>query len=278
MDGSIHHARVADFIIRHRQPPELSRKIERAVENWKHFFALPEEVKRRFRYSGDEKISGAGYELKKGENGHDLKETMHIRRDQYSFLFDQVRAVGSNEARYLVEAGLTLLDELDAFVLLFAKEVEEVCNLAGFAAKIHAARHFNIFRLLHYLGERSSGDEFAAPHCDKGDFTGTLYQDGPGVEMLSTDGTWIPMDAEEKESLFFAGLRLQYHTKGQLLAPCHRVIATSQMAQYGRVSAVCFSNMQEGPFFDKERLGRTQNIAPGSTYDMPFEEFATFFQ
>ena len=69
------------IIADHGIPDEL---IHRAEEKAKAFFALPDEVKRRYHIPGGGGARGYtpfGIETAKGQKAHDLKEFWHVGRD-----------------------------------------------------------------------------------------------------------------------------------------------------------------------------------------------------
>lgn len=255
----------------------LQEKVEVMVARWQEFCTLPEEVKARFGYSQDARISGAGYELKRGTDGFDLKEDFHVRLDQESFLRAEADKVGAPEAHRFLDAAVAVYPELDALICDFLEDVERVYGLSNLVSDAKAWSHRRIIRLLHYFGDKEPGMLLGDPHPDKGGFTTHLYESDPGVERLTVDGRYVPMDVEDGETLIFAGLGLQHRSRCAVKAPWHRIVANERTARTGRVAAVSFSSMANSRYYDKARVGRTQGLVPGSTYAMPFPDFDRMF-
>jgi len=257
-------------------PPELRIGVEEAVGAWKEFCALPEEMKVRFSYDPDAKTSGNGYELKKGSS-FDLKENVHLRVNAQEMLLERARAVDDVVAPRFVEKALALNGLMGPLLRAFAEGVEREYGIPGFADDVMAKQPDWLIRFLHYFGDREPGEEIATPHTDKGGFTLHLYESAPGVERLTYDKKWVEMPLPGGKTVIIPGMGLQNRSRCRLKATCHRVVATEETAQTGRFSAVCFLNFRNARYFDKSRFGAQQEWAPGAFYDMPFEEFDTFF-
>lgn len=265
-----------DMLAYFPSPPLLKRVTDETVAKWQAFCALPEEIKVLFGYTGDERFSGAGYELKRG-GGFDLKEDFHVRRDKKEFLYAEAQKIGAREAIEFLDASMALYEQLDPVIEQFATFIEDTYAQDNLVRDVLAYKDSLILRFLHYFGGRSAHDVLGDPHPDKGGFTGHLYESHPGVERLTIDGQWVPMDVDSGETAFFAGLGLQHRTKCLLRSPWHRIVANAQTANEGRWSAVCFSNIANGRYYDKQRVGRTQGLPQGLSYKQSFEEFDTLF-
>lgn len=263
--------------VRAPYPADLRAAVAEAVSAWQAFCALPEDIKKRIRYSGDLNVSGVGYELKleRGEF-NDLKEDFHIRQTERDFLAGEAAKVGLVAERFLasVEA---LSSYIDPLVSSFAERVEDAVGLDGFAADTREKMPRALFRFLHYFGDRAPGELLAVPHVDKGGFTLHLHESHPGLEHLTYDGVWEPMDFSTGETAIIPAMRMQYRSENRLKATCHRVVANEETARIGRFSAVCFMDFSHTPFYDKAKHGRLQNMPAGFNYRMPFAEFAKLF-
>jgi len=258
--------------------PDLRAGVEEAVDAWKAFCLLPEELKLKFPYSSDAKVSGNGYELKKDLGSADLKEDFHLRVAVRDWLMESAEAVDPVVTPDFVEKALAVNELIAPLLREFGEAVEQKHGIPGFADDIMAKQPFWLLRFLHYFGDREPGDEIAAPHVDKGGFTLHLYESDRGVEQLTyADKQWVPMPLSHDQTVIIPGMGLQNRSKGVLRATCHRVVATEESAKQGRYSAVCFFNFNNVRFYDKERFGRLQNWEPGAFYDMPFEEFDKLF-
>ena len=258
-------------------PDSLRNAVGDMMAAWEAFCTLPERDKSKFGYTPDTSFSGAGYELKKVEGKADLKEDFHVRRDKREFLYAGASRVNAPEGFQFLDASFAVYDQLDPLIKAFVEEVESHYGLANLAQDAVSCKEHLIIRLLHYFGNRNPGDIFGEQHCDKGGFTGHLYESDSGVERLTRDGRWVPLDVAHGEAAFFPGLGLQHRAKCQLTAPCHRIVANESTAVVGRFSSVCFSDIGNGRHWDKERVGRTQNQPAGFNYRIPFDEFDQFF-
>lgn len=263
-------------------PPALKAAVAEAVSAWKAFCALPEEVKLHFTYTNDTTVgSGVGYELKKGGNGVDVKENFHVRASQRPFLMAEAQKVGPAALAFVTTA-LNINTHLLPFVREFSQMAELAYAMPGFEIDVCKAMPRWTLRFLHYFPTGDAAELMASHHPDKGGFTPHLWESAPGLERLTFDEnpaerTWVPMPFAHDETVIFPGLRMQHRSRCRLKATCHRVVANEQTAKEGRYSAVAFVDFLNTPYFDKLRVGRTQAFAPGFNYDMPFEEFKTYF-
>ncbi|MEK7100818.1 MAG: hypothetical protein AAB921_01840, partial [Patescibacteria group bacterium] len=259
-------------------PTDLREGVEEAVAAWKAFCELPVEQKQKFVYSGDLNISGNGYELKLNDARADLKEDFHLRVSVADWLREQALLVDPTVTIHFVNTALKLNGLMTDTLRSFAEAVEQRYKIEGFADDVMARQPQWLLRFLHYFGGREPGDEFAAPHVDKGGFTLHLYESNDGVESLSFDTKeWQSLPLAHDETVFFAGMGLQQRAECELRALCHRVIATPETAENGRYSAVAFIGFEHARYWDKEKHGRMQDWAPGAFYDMPFTELNQYF-
>lgn len=258
-------------------PSELRAGVQEAVAAWEKFCALPEEMKARINYSGDQNVSGVGYELKlELGNKKELKEDFHVRLTEREYLEKEAAKVGAAAQEFL-EASFALNALVAPVIAEFAAAVEEKFAMPAFAADTQAKQPRALFRFLHYFGNRKAGDELALPHVDKGGFTLHLYESHPGLEHLTQSRTWEPMAFSTGETAIIPALRMQLRAENRLKATCHRVVANEETAKNGRFSAVCFMDFANTGYFDKARHGRQQDRALAFNYDMSFAEFASLF-
>ncbi len=159
----------------------------------------------------------------------------------------------------------------------FARSVEEIFALKGFAQEVSESKDAWTFRYLHYFGDRAVGDETALPHVDKGGFTLHLFESCPGLQYLNFDKTWQEMPVSDRETVIIPGLQLQFKSKNELKALCHRVVATEYSAEKGRYSMVCFIPLKQTLVYNKAGSGRTQEFAPGFNYEMSYEDISKIF-
>ncbi|MDA8611408.1 hypothetical protein N9L18_00905 [Candidatus Pacebacteria bacterium] len=261
--------------IEYSQP--LRDAVLRMEESWRTFCSLPEEAKMTFPYSKES--AGVGYELKQ-EKGKslDLKENFNFTIGRYGWLMNSARKSGLLEAIDLVNRCRDVALELQPEVESFAEEVEQKLGVDGFAKETVRSVDTYYVRLIHYFGDREVGEETATSHTDKSGFTFHLYENTPGLQRLTYDGEWVDMAVSDGRTQIIPNMQLQYRTKGDLKATCHRVIATEKSAKEGRYAAVCFVMLKDTPKYDKEAAGRLQEREPGFNYTESHKSFSRLFK
>ena len=261
-----------------KYPPELRFAVEESVSAWKAFCELPEEKKILFEYEQDVKTSGNGYEHKKSDTSVDVKENAHVRTIARNLLLFESAKADPVIGPAFVEKALAVVPLMQPIIREFARTVEKELHVPGFEEDVMAYEPHWLVRYLHYFGDRKVGEELAAPHTDKGGFTLHLYESAGGVEYLTYDTReWKELPLSLGETVIIPGVGIQNRTKCQLKALAHRVIAVEDAASIGRYSAVCFFGFNNTRYFDKATFGPQQNYAPGTFYDVPFEQFDSFF-
>jgi hypothetical protein len=218
-----------------------------------------------------------GYELKETPGASlDLKEDFHYTQDGSDWLVATAGKMGEISSLKFVESAKALVPLIRPMVLHFATEVERTHDLTGFVDEVSSGQGKWIIRFLHYFGGRTEGEETATAHADKSGFT-LSFPSTPGLERLDYDGGWHPMSVPEGQTLIHPSMQLQYRSRGDLKALCHRVVATETTAGTGRFSMVCFIPLTKTASYNKKGVGRLQEFAPGFNYTMPFPEFEKLF-
>ncbi|MEO8115648.1 MAG: 2-oxoglutarate and iron-dependent oxygenase domain-containing protein [Phenylobacterium sp.] len=206
-------------------------RIDRALAAAKAFFALPEDVKRRYKLpvGGQRGYTPFGIETAKGETHHDLKEFWHTGRDL--------------PAGHRYRA--TMADNVwpDAEVPEFHAEVGWLYGALGamglkvleaIAAYLGLERHFfddtvdlgnSILRLLHYPPAPFDGPNIrAAAHEDINVITLLLGAEEAGLEVLDRDGRWLAINPPGGSLVCNIGDMLQRLTNHRLPSTTHRVV------------------------------------------------------
>ena len=182
----------------HGIPAEL---IARAEEKSRAFFALPEEVKRRYHLQGQGGARGYtpfGIERAKDAAVHDLKEFWHVGR---------TLPPGDPLERFMQPN--VWPDEVasfrDTFETLYATmERTGLRILSAIALHLGLPEHFfdptvengnSVMRLLHYppVPVEAEGRIRAAAHEDINTITLLLGAEEAGLELLAKDGRWLPV-------------------------------------------------------------------------------------
>jgi len=207
-------------------------RIDAAYDAFRRFFALPEEVKRRYHVPGG---GGArGYtpfmvETAKDSQYPDLKEFWHVGReiprdsrhaaDMPPNLWPE-EVPGFREAAY----GLyTALDELGSHVLsALALHIDLPAD--WFADKTDFGN--SILRPIHYppITSTEVPNVRAGAHEDINLITLLVGASAAGLEVLSRKGEWVPFTAAEDTIVVNIGDMLQRLTNHVYPSTTHRVV------------------------------------------------------
>jgi isopenicillin N synthase-like dioxygenase len=206
-------------------------KIEAALAAAKRFFALPDEVKRRYKLpvSGQRGYTPFGVETAKGETHHDLKEFWHVGRDlapghRYrSHMPDNIWP-DADVAEFHETVGW-LYAALDAMGLKVLEAVATWLGLERHFFDATVAEGNSILRLLHYPPVPKDGPHIrAAAHEDINVITLLLGAEEAGLEVKEKDGTWLPINPPAGSLVCNIGDMLQRLTNDKLPSTTHRVV------------------------------------------------------
>src|SRR5918998_800260 len=210
-------------------PDEL---IRRADEKAKAFFALPEEVKRKYHVPGGGGARGYtpfGIETAKGAKAHDLKEFWHVGRELppgHPFRNHMGDNVWPEEVPGFKDTFLELYDTFDRTGLKILKAIARFLRIDE-DYFIDTVRDGNsVMRLLHYPpieGEPGSNVR-AGAHEDINTITLLLGAEEAGLELQTRDGRWLPICPKPGELVVNIGDMLQRLTNGLLRSTTHRVV------------------------------------------------------
>lgn len=268
-----------DGLYRLEYPAELRAAVQKTVEAWKEFCALPQEVKAQFPYA-----NGVGFEHKTGGGAtDDIKDDFHFTEDGSSFLHSSVKKVKTPQlkeaAAKLLEASQLLVYRLQALVMVFTDALEVQFGMKDLMNETLASQGTWFVRLLYYPGDRKVGENIGMPHIDKSAFTLHLYESDPGLQGLTyADKKWVDTPVSDHDTVIFPGFQMQYRSKGKIKALCHRVVSNETTSKAGRYSMVCFFSLKNTPKYNKDSIGRLQDQAPGFNYDIGFDEVEKMFK
>jgi isopenicillin N synthase-like dioxygenase len=217
------------IIADHGIPDDL---IHRAEDKAKAFFALPEEVKRKYAIAGGGGARGYtpfGIETAKGAKSHDLKEFWHVGRDLppgHKFRAHMPDNVWPDEVPSFRDTFTELYATFDRTGLKILKAIARFLNVEEdyFADTVRDGN--SVMRLLHYPpieGEPGSHVR-AGAHEDINTITLLLGAEEAGLELLTRDGRWIPVSPKPGEMVVNIGDMLQRLTNGVLRSTSHRVV------------------------------------------------------
>jgi isopenicillin N synthase-like dioxygenase len=244
------------IIADHGIPDEL---IHRAEEKAKAFFALPEQVKRKYLIPGGGGARGYtpfGIETAKGLKAHDLKEFWHVGRDLpegHRFRDHMPDNLWPSEIPGFKDTMQELFATFDKAGL---KVLKAIARYLGIDANYFedAVRDGNsVMRALHYPPQiEPTGEHIrAGAHEDINAITLLLGAEEAGLELLTKDGRWIPVSPKPGELVINIGDMLQRLTNGKLRSTTHRVVnPTPDRASKARYSMPFFLHFRSDFLID----------------------------
>ncbi|THD60421.1 2-oxoglutarate and iron-dependent oxygenase domain-containing protein [Phenylobacterium sp.] len=206
-------------------------RIDAALAAAKAFFALPEDVKLKYKLpvGGQRGYTPFGIETAKGAEHFDLKEFWHVGRDlppghpYRSHMADNVwpdADVAGFHARVgwlygaLDAMGLKVLEAVAAYLGLERRFFEPTVDFGN-----------SILRLLHYPPAPSDGPHIrAGAHEDINVITLLLGAEEAGLEVKDRDGQWLPINPPPGSLVCNIGDMLQRLTNHRLPSTTHRVV------------------------------------------------------
>ena len=206
--------------------------VERALDQTRAFFALPDEVKRRYHVPGGGGQRGYtpfGVETAKGAALHDLKEFWHMGRElppghpNRASMPDNVWPdADAPDFRPAVQRLYAGLDQLGNRVL---RAIARHLGLADGFFEPTVRDGNSVLRLLHYPPVRSeSGHVRASAHEDINAITLLLGAEEAGLEVKDRDGKWLAINPPAGAVVCNVGDMLQRLTNHTLPSTSHRVV------------------------------------------------------
>jgi len=213
----------------HGIPDEL---IARADEKAKAFFALPDGVKRQYLIPGGGGARGYtpfGIETAKGAKAHDLKEFWHVGRDLppgHEFRSHMGDNLWPAEVQSFKDTFQELYAAFDRAGLKILKAIARYLEVDENYFEDAVRDGNSVMRLLHYppIPEPTGEHIRAGAHEDINAITLLIGAEEAGLELLTTDGRWIPVSPRPGELVVNIGDMLQRLTNGRLRSTSHRVV------------------------------------------------------
>ena len=205
--------------------------IARASEATKAFFALPDEVKRRYRVAGGAGQRGYvpfGVEAAKDADKVDLKEFWHVGRelpDNHRYRQYMPPNVWPREIPGFRDDVYALHQQLDA---MGGELLGSIALFLGLAETyfVNPTRDGNsVLRLLHYppMAPNPSGVR-AAAHEDINVITLLLGAEEAGLQLKTREGRWLDVNPPQGALVVNIGDMLQRLTNHVLPSTTHRVV------------------------------------------------------
>jgi len=244
------------IIADHGIPDEL---IHRAEVKAKAFFALPEEVKRKYLIPGGGGARGYtpfGIETAKGHKAHDLKEFWHVGRDLppgHKFRDHMPDNLWPSEVHDFRTTFTELFATFDAAGLKVLKAIARYLKIDENYFEDAVRDGNSVLRALHYPPQNEPTGEHirAGAHEDINAITLLLGAEEAGLELLTRDGRWIPVSPKPGELVINIGDMLQRLTNGKLRSTTHRVVnPTPDRASKARYSMPFFLHFRSDFLID----------------------------
>ncbi len=210
--------------------------IERAVARTKQFFALPEDVKRRYRIAGGGGQRGYtpfGVETAKGASAVDLKEFWHVGRELppgHRCAADMPENLWPTEIAAFRQDTYDLYEALDALGVRLLSHIAHFLDLPRDFFEAPVKDGNSILRLLHYppVQDGVGASVRAGAHEDINVITLLLGAEEAGLQLLDRDGRWLDVNAPEGAVVVNVGDMLQRLTNHRLPSTTHRVVNPAQ--------------------------------------------------
>jgi isopenicillin N synthase-like dioxygenase len=206
--------------------------IDRCLDCFRRFFALPVEEKLRYKVpngGGARGYTPFGIETAKGAAHHDLKEFWHVGRELppghpfHALMAPNIwveSIPGFRETTYgLYQAfdalGLRLLSAIARSTGLPANFFDDKVNLGN-----------SVLRVIHYppMPPEPTQSVRAGAHEDINVITLLLGAEEPGLEVLTKKGRWLPINPAPGSLVCNVGDMLQRLTNKHLRSTTHRVV------------------------------------------------------
>jgi isopenicillin N synthase-like dioxygenase len=211
---------------------DMQQRIYGAI---KKFFALPDDIKKKYELTGmagQRGYTGKGKEHAKGRNTGDLKEFYHVGQELSS---DELKEEGypgniwPDEVPEFEQATLDVYHALEKTGTFMLRAIAVYLGLPEkyFDEKIKNGN--SILRAIHYFPienpEAVPSDAVrAAEHGDINLITLLMGASADGLQVLRRDGRWIPITALPDQLVVNVGDMLERLTNKKLKSTIHRVV------------------------------------------------------
>ncbi len=206
---------------------------DRTYAAYKAFFALPEDVKRKYETPEDGRRRGYtsfGVEHAKDSKKADLKEFFHVGRELPSsdpMSGRLAKNLWPAEIEEVEKASKALYDELDRVAFDVLEAFSLYLGQPNAFLPAMADKGNTILRVIHYPvcdGFDEPGVMRAAQHEDINLMTLLPPADESGLELLTREGEWLPIHAIPGQIIVDTGDMMSRITNDQIPATTHRVV------------------------------------------------------
>jgi isopenicillin N synthase-like dioxygenase len=211
---------------------EMQDNLYRSI---KQFFALPDDVKKKYERSelaGQRGYTGKGKEHAKGRNTGDLKEFYHVGQNVEGEELMREGYPGNiwpEEIPEFKSASIKVYEALEKTGLYMLKAIALILNLQENFFDDKVRRGNSILRPIHYypIQDPTAVPEDAVRAAEHGDInliTLLMGASADGLQVLRVDGKWIPITALPDQLVVNVGDMLERLTNGTLKSTIHRVV------------------------------------------------------
>ncbi|MEN9800824.1 MAG: hypothetical protein RL653_4521 [Pseudomonadota bacterium] len=207
--------------------------IQRTYSDVAKLFALPEAVKQGYEVpggGGQRGYTGYGKEHAKNQKVGDLKEFWHVGRELPAN-HPRLAAYGNNvwpkELESFRRHSLELYTALDRAAEVFLDALSEFYGLGQGRLSEMAKDGNSVLRLIHYPPLRDKfipGGVRAAEHEDINLITLLCESTSSGLEILTREGEWLPVQALRGTIVVDSGDMLSRVSNEKIPATTHRVV------------------------------------------------------
>jgi isopenicillin N synthase-like dioxygenase len=205
--------------------------IENAFDRTRRFFALPENVKRKYLIpngGGQRGYTPFGIETAKGAARADLKEFWHVGRNLpagHRFASFMPPNIAVTEIPDFADVTYELYEALDHLGMRILKAIAIFLKLQPDFFDDKVAMGNSILRLLHYppVSPNATGER-AGAHEDINVITLLLGAEEAGLQLKDRDGRWLDIDPPPNCVVVNIGDMLQRLTNHVLPSTTHRVV------------------------------------------------------
>jgi isopenicillin N synthase-like dioxygenase len=214
---------------------------------WQRFFELPEEVKRRYVVAegGARGFTPFGVEHAKDNPVPDLKEFWHVGQELpegHPFRAEYPPNVWPEEIPELRDPTVRLFKSLERVAENILSALAEHFALPRETFASMMAWGNSILRVIHY--PPVSADQVpavrASAHEDINLITLLCEATESGLEILTREGEWLPVETGEGQIVVDAGDMLSRVTNREVPATTHRVVNPAEGANRDRYSMPFF--------------------------------------
>ncbi|MBI1340891.1 isopenicillin N synthase family oxygenase [bacterium] len=230
--------------------PMDQRRLDDGLAAARRFFALPDDVKRRYidpAGGGQRGYTPFAVETAKNANMPDLKEFWHVGREtgpDHPFRADMPPNFSVAELPEWDRTTTAMFDELDAFGMTLLEAVALFLAVDRDQLVTSVAGGNSVLRFLHYPPQTTpppAGSVRAGAHEDINVLTLLLGAEEGGLQALTRDGEWLDVNPPAGSLVVNVGDMLERLTNRVLPSTTHRVVNPSpERARFPRYSTPFF--------------------------------------